>query len=162
MLFRSGTSPLGEPNEIRQYASSDGGCTFSLVWQSDTHATSPYEGGTYPDVVALPDGSFVAGFINHDPNPTTYRLSSAFQSIGSLTPTTIDIDAYETELVMTCDENGSLYLTTRSGSSGKWISYTSTDGGSTWVPMARSALAQGAGIWWSDGGAGNTYPESIA
>jgi hypothetical protein len=156
------TAPPGEPNQIRQYASSDGGCTFSLVWASDTHATAPYQGGTYPAVVALPDGGFCVSWIDHSPDPVAYTLSSAYLSLGSLTATAVASLAAPEEMLLVCDESGSLYLSTRlAGAAEKWVAYTSVDSGATWTAMARSSLANGSGVWWSDR-VGNTYPKYAA
>ena len=160
--------------ELRQYASSDGGCTFSQIWASDRTLTgSSQDGGGFPDI-AVVDGAFIVAFITPiDNDPVVGRLESAYQSIGG---TTLDGEVSATEgwatqsagpagyyftdgdLFLTVDETGALYLSGRTPTAGqRWVMLQSTDGAESWAAMARSSGVGGAGKWWDASDTG-TYP----
>ena len=156
-----GAPPLATPYELRQYASSDGGNSFSLVYQSDTTAFSPHtEEMRWPDMVVA-NGNFYVSVIDYDSNPAIYSLSSAYLPLSGLTPASISLGSAPEETAIQADETGVLYLTTRlSGSGQRWIAYASTDAGTTWTPMARSSVASGGGVWW-DAEDSDTYPAGV-
>lgn len=160
--------------ELRQYASSDGGHTFSQIWASDRSLTgSDQDGGGFPDI-AVVDSAFFVAFVDLISNaPRIARLESAFDSLGaaSLTDAAPSSEAWATQsggptgyyftagdLWLCTDETGVLYISGRIPSVGnQWLIYQSTDGGTTWAAMARSALSSGAGKWWDAADSG-TYP----
>lgn len=160
--------------ELRQYASSDGGHTFSLIWSSDRSLTgADQNGGGYPDI-AVVDGAFFAAYVDLISNaPRIARLESAFDSLGaaSLEDAAPSSEAWATQsagpagyyftagdLWLCTDETGALYISGRIPSVGnQWLIYQSTDGGDTWAAMARSSLSSGAGKWW-DAADSDTYP----
>lgn len=160
--------------ELRQYASSDGGHTFSQIWASDRSLTgASQDGGGFPDI-AVVDGAFFVAFVDLINNaPRIARLESAFDSLGaaSLTDAAPSSEAWATQsggptgyyftagdLWLCTDETGALYISGRIPTVGnQWLIYQSTDGGTTWAAMARSALSSGAGKWWDAADSG-TYP----
>jgi hypothetical protein len=160
--------------ELRQYASSDGGHTFSLIWSSDRSLTgSSQNGGGYPDIAVVGSAFFVAYVDLINNGPFVARLESAYDSVGAAT--LIDAapssEAWATQsggptgyyftagdLWICTDETGALYISGRIPTVGnQWVIYQSTDGGLTWAAMARSALSSGAGKWWDAADSG-TYP----
>lgn len=156
-----GAPPLATPYEIRQYASSDGGNSFSLVYQSDTTVSSPHtEEMRWPDLVVA-NGNFYVSVIDYAINPAIYALSSAYLPMSSVTPAAISLASAPEETAIQADETGVLFLTTRiAGSGNRWIAYTSVDAGTTWAPMARSALASSGGLWWNADD-NDTYPAGL-
>lgn len=160
--------------ELRQYASSDGGHSFTQVWASDRSLTGAnQDGGGFPDI-AVVDGAFIVAFVNLiDNDPRTARLESAYQSIGGadLNTSVTTSEAWATQsagpagyyftagdLWLCTDETGALYISGRLPTVGnQWVMLQSTDGGLTWAAMARSALVGGAGKWWDAADSG-TYP----
>lgn len=160
--------------ELRQYASSDGGHTFSLIWESDRSLTgASQDGGGFPDI-AVVDGAFIVSYVSLiDNDPVVARLESAYESLGgaSLNGDVTTSEAWATQsgvspgyyftagdLWLCTDETGALYLSGRQPTVGnQWIVLQSTDGGDTWAAMARSSLVGGAGKWWDAADSG-TYP----
>ena len=160
--------------ELRQYASSDGGHTFSQVWASDRSLTGASQnGGGYPDI-AVVDGAFICAWVSLiDNDPVVARIESAYESLGGAT---LDGDVTPSEawatqsggptgyrftdgdLWLCTDETGALYISGRLPTVGnQWIVLQSTDGATSWAAMARSSLVGGAGKWWDAADSG-TYP----
>jgi hypothetical protein len=184
LLYPGAADPnKGFRNEVRQYASSDDGHTFTKVWASNLMLVgrssrwddpASQDGGGFPDV-AVHDGTFYVAWLSLiDLMPYVCRLESAFQSIGS----TVGVVASESEVwgtldatsayfsdgdcVLTVDETGVLYITGRCPTDGnRWVINYSSDFGATWPPMARSSMAGGGGLWWDAEDSG-TYPADAA
>lgn len=156
-----GAPPRATVYELRQYASSDAGASFSLVYQTDTSVSSPHtEEMIYPDLVVA-NGAFYLSVIDYASDVAVYELSSAYLPLSNVTPASISLSSGPEETLLSSDETGVLFLTTRlTGSGNRWIVYTSTDAGVSWVPMAKSALASSGGVWW-DAEDSDTYPSGL-
>ncbi|HYF55498.1 MAG TPA: hypothetical protein VEA41_14670, partial [Salinarimonas sp.] len=148
-----------------QFASTDMGASFVEVYRQDVDSES---GGAYPDIV-VQGGGFVVGAVTLTGVPSNYpvaiRLGSAFESIGDVTPVTIDVAAPATgtdfltegDLCLAVDDAGALYVTFRRYSDRVWTTFRSDDGGAEWAPMGANDLASSRGTWWrADAG---TYPD---
>lgn len=172
LALRSRNTTPNYASEIRQYASSDMGHTFSLVWTSDRTASSvTQQGGAYPDVSVADDTLIVTWLSTVTNKPKIRSIASAYQSLGDATaydPVSAEVwgtldgtGKYFTDgdLVLVSDETGTLYLTGRQTTvSGRpWLIQKSTDLGQSWEAMARSSGTSGGGKWW-DGGDNDTYP----
>lgn len=173
LALRSRNTTPNYASEIRQYASSDMGHTFSLVWTSDRAASSStQQGGAYPDV-SVADDTFIVTWLSTVTNkPKIRTIASTYQSLGDATaydPVSAEVwgtldgtGKYFTDgdLVLVSDETGTLYLTGRQTTvSGRpWLIQKSTDLGASWEAMARSSGTSGGGKWW-DGGDNDTYPK---
>jgi hypothetical protein len=158
LVDNRGVPPLATVDEFRQYASSDGGNTFSLVYQSSTSTAS--DARSWP-AVCTDGASFFVSLLNYNNDPTIYTLPSAYLSIADCTPATISLATATLETVIVSDETGVLFLSARlEGTGNRWVAWASTDGGATWVPMAKSTLAASTGVWW-DAEDNDTYPQDI-
>ena len=174
LALRSRDTTPDFANEIRQYASSDGGHTFSLVWTSDrTAATVSQQGGAYPEI-AVVDGTFVLAWVAlSDAQPKVRTIVSAYQSLGDATVyEPVNAEAWATydgtnkyftdgDLCLVADETGVLYLTGRQTTvAGRpWLIQRSDDLGQSWTAMARSSATSGGGKWWGNGATNTTYPK---
>jgi hypothetical protein len=172
LWLKSGDTTPAFADELRQYASSDGGHTFKLVWTSDrTLSAVTQQGGGYPEVVIC-GGAFVVGWLSLvDTEPVIRVIESAYQSLGEATDyTAVSSEVWglldgtgkfftDGDFVMVCDETGVLYITGRQPTvTGRpWLIQRSTDVGQTWAAMARSSGTSGGGKWW-DGGDNGSYP----
>lgn len=170
-------------NEVRQFASSDGGNTFAQIWASDPYKIgaahwwedpNSQDGGALPDVVAV-DGTFYIVWISLiDLSPYSFRIESAYQSMSTATGAQAStseswgiLDATSAYLsdgdcVLVADETGVLYATGRTPTAGnRWVINHSTDRGDSWPPMAKSSGVGGGGLWW-DAEVSGTHPSSAA
>ena len=157
--LRSRNTTPANADELRQYASCDDGHTFSLIYQSD-RATAG-QAAAYPDVVVA-NGEFVVARLGVTNRlPLVSRLASAYLPLSSVDAVeaatseawgTLDgTGKYFTDgdCWICADETGVLYLSGRTPSAGnRWPIVSSTDGGTTWAAMARSALTSGGGTWY--------------
>jgi hypothetical protein len=162
------TAPAAQ-DELRQYASCDGGHTFSLVYTSDR--TVAADSRAYPDVAVADDSIIVAWLDTVNRLPNACRLTSAYLPLSS-------VDAYEVaptsevwgtldgtgkyfndgDLWLVSDETGVLICSGRLPTTGnRWVAMRSSDLAATWAPMARSSTASGGGAWW-DAEDSSTYP----
>ena len=169
--LRSGDTTTDTQDELRQYASSDGGSSFSLVWSSDrTLVGAAQNGGSHIEIISS-GGSFYIGYISHITLlPYVARIESGYQAFGDATKVAVAPGsevwatlsgsgkyATDGEFLLTADETGVLFCSGRLPTDGNvWVAFTSQDIDATWIPMAKSSFASGAGKWWSaDSG---TYP----
>lgn len=157
--LRSRNTTPANADELRQYASCDDGHSFTLVYQSDR--TTAGQAAAYPDVVVA-NGEFVVARLGVTNRlPLVSRLPSAYLPLSSVDAVeaatseawgTLDgTGKYFTDgdCWITADETGVLYLSGRTPSAGnRWPIVSSTDGGTTWAAMARSALTSGGGTWF--------------
>jgi len=161
-------------DELRQYASSDGGHSFQHVWSSDRTLSGANQlGGGYVDIAVVKD-TFIVAFISaQDADARVVRLSSAYQSIdgigtadpglnviGSLSAGPTGYYLTDGDLWMCADDAGVLYVSGRKPwASNRWAIVQSVDGAETWdgVGFANGLATAGAGKWWDAGDSG-TYP----
>ena len=157
--LRSRNTTPANADELRQYASCDDGHSFTLVYQSDR--TTAGQAAAYPDVVVA-NGEFVVARLGVTNRlPLVSRLPSAYLPLSSVDAVeAATSEAWGTldgtgkyfqdgDCWISADETGVLYLSGRTPSAGnRWPIVSSTDGGTTWAAMARSALTSGGGTWF--------------
>lgn len=163
-------------DELRQYASSDGGHSFQHIWSSDRAAAGALQlGGGFVDVAVVNDTFIVAFVSSQDAEARIVRLSSAYQSIdsigigsgslalnviGTLTAGPTGIYLSDGDLWICADDTGVLYASGRKpATSNRWAIIQSVDGAETWdgVGFAAGLATGAAGKWWDAGDSG-TYP----
>lgn len=167
--LRTKNTTVAAQDIVRQYASIDGGHSFTLVYETGTATLA--EGRACPDVVVA-NGEFVVGWLDTTNRlPNVRRLTSASLALSAVE----EVDAASTsevwgvlngggkfftdaEMILTADETGVLLISGRLPTTGnRWVIFQSLDGGDTWAPMARSSTASGGGVWW-DAEDSSTYP----
>ncbi len=152
---------------IRQYASSDGGLTFSQVWESAVGQSFGY-----PDVVAA-GGRFIMAYVDGDLLAIAYTqwIGSAFTAFsdssgaaGVIAGSFYADDANPMtngNLALVADETETLYLFGYDpGTHYTGTVFRSLDYASTWDSIGNSSLGTGAAVWWFTNDS-ETFPNYI-
>ncbi|MCB9763931.1 MAG: exo-alpha-sialidase [Alphaproteobacteria bacterium] len=181
-LANDGVGTGNTRDVLRQYASVDGGTTFTEVAES---AASSAGTGKHPDVITH-DGQLIIAWCagGLSPYPSVARLSSPWQDFtaGDL----IGVDGAETctnqvpaagsgkevsdsDLALVVGDDGSIYMIHRAttdggggGHTGEGIIARSVDSGATWGYIGQSGISTlDSSTWWTTADS-STHPRDFS